>query len=242
MATIRSIADEAAVALGFTHDDSRLSFNALALYVKMAVDKIRYRSLVKDAVLDPRDGADMEETFVVDLTVNTANDTVPWNCQYFNIPCDLYDLPFDGGLRWVRYHRPSLALNCPPSIAGAVFTHTSLGSLSRLYDLAYECPREDRPYVARDRFRVYVFGVHPAVTKLHVGLFCSVPDLADMDPDETLPLSPGVLGDVRRLVIDSARLALMIPERLQNDGRDLTQPQPTEKQVSINDPINIVGE
>ena len=47
---------------------------------------------------------------------------------------------------------------------------------------------------------------------------------------------------MRRLVIDNARFALLLPERLRNDGRDLDAPQPTEKQVSINDPINIIGE
>ncbi|HMZ48692.1 MAG TPA: hypothetical protein PLP28_06925, partial [Flavobacteriales bacterium] len=175
MATIRTIADEVAVALGFTHDDARLSFMALAYHVKLAVDKLRGRALAKDMVGDQRRAEDMLEVFAVDVVANTANDTVAWNCLYFDLPHDLYDLPFGGGLAWVRYHRPSLPLNCPPGIAGAEFTHTTLGDLGRLYRLAYEVPREDRPYVARDRYRVYLFGVNPLVKKLLVGLHCALP-------------------------------------------------------------------
>jgi hypothetical protein len=50
--------------------------------------------------------------------------------------------------------------------------------------------------------------------------------------------------DVRKLVLDSAKFSLMVPERLSNDGRDLQPGEQirTEKQVSVNDPINIVGE
>ncbi len=149
-------------------------------------------------------------------------------------------LPFDGGLAWVRYHRTNLPAHCPPDIAGRPFNHTTIGALSNLYNLAYKRPEPQRPYVARDRYRVYVFGVNDLVTKLHVGLFCTLPDMADMDPDAELPLPPDVIYDIRRMVIDSARLSLLIPERLQNDGADIKEPVRTEKQVSINDAINIV--
>ena len=243
MATVRSIADEVAITLGFAHDDARLSFNALAYHVKIAVDKITARSLAKDMRAgDPRTMSNQLEVFTVPVTNNEANDDIPWNCLYFDLPKEIYNLPFDGGLAWVRYHRPSLPLNCPPGIAGKDFTHTTLGSLSRLWNTEYEKPKESRPYVARDKDRVYIFGVNPLVSKLLVGLYCALPDLIDMDPDETIPLQAHHLSDVRRLVIDNARFALLLPERLRNDGRDLDAPQPTEKQASINDPINIIGE
>ena len=89
MATIRTIADEVAVALGFTHDDARLSFMALAYHVKLAVDKLRGRALAKDMVGDQRRAEDMLEVFAVDVVANTANDTVAWNCLYFDLPSSL---------------------------------------------------------------------------------------------------------------------------------------------------------
>jgi len=281
MASLFSIADEVAVALGFTHDDSRLNRIALAYYVQIAVDKANSRRLTKDYSRDLRGASDNLERFIVDLQLNDPN--IPFPCMYFDLPATLLSLPFDGGLAWVRYHRTNIPAHCPPDIAGRPFNHTTIGALSNLYNLAYKRPEPQRPYVARDRYRVYVFGVNDLVTKLHVGLFlsnlynlaykrpepqrpyvardryrvyvfgvndlvtklhvglfCSLPDMADMDPDAELPLPPDVIYDIRRMVLDSARLALLIPERLQNDGRDLTEPVRTEKQVSINDPINIV--
>lgn len=242
MATIRTIADDVAVSLGFTHDDPRLSLPALAWYVKLAADKVVSKTLAKDmAKGDPRNMTTFLEVFTVDVTVNDANTTVPWNCLYFVLPRDIYNLPFDGGIAWVRYHRPSLPLNCPPAVSGASFTHTTIGALSRIYEAAYERPCPERPYVATDKDRVYLFGVNPLVKKLLVGLYCALPDLMDMDPDAEIPLTPDLIADVRRLVVDCARTGMMLPERLKNDGRDLDAPAPVDKQVSINDPVNIIA-
>lgn len=238
MASLFSIADEVMMSLGLSHDDARINRIAMAYYVLIAVDKLNARRLTKDSSTDIRQASDRLEQFIVDLQLNDP--LIPWPCMYFNLPAELYDLPFDGGLAWVRYHRTNLPPHCPPSIAGRPFSHTTLGALSNLYEQAYKRPDPRRPYVARDKYRVYVFGVNDLISKLHIGLFCTLPDMADMDPDAPLPLPPDAISDVRRMVIDSARLALLIPERLANDGRDLTEPVRTEKQVSINDGINIV--
>lgn len=238
MASLFSIADEVIVSLSLHHDDARIGRIAMAYYVQIAVDKVNSRRITKDYSRDIRGASDNLERFIVDLQLNDPN--IPFPCMYFDLPATLLSLPFDGGLAWVRYHRSNLPAHCPPDIAGRPFNHTTIGALSNLYNLAYKRPEPQRPYVARDRYRVYVFGVNDLVTKLHVGLFCTLPDMADMDPDAELPLPPEAVADVRRMVIDSARLALLIPERLANDGRDLTEPVRTEKQVSIKDPINIV--
>lgn len=238
MASLFSIADEVSMSLGLSHDDARIGRIAMAYYVLIAVDKFNARRLTKDYSKDIRSASDNLERFIVDVQLNDPG--IPYPCMYFDLPAELYSLPFDGGLAWVRYHRTNLPPHCPPDIAGRPFSHTTLGALSNLYGSAYKRPEPRRPYVARDKYRVYVFGVNDLVTKLHVGLFCSLPPFADIDPDAELPLPPDAVADVRRMVIDSARLGLMIPERLANDGRDLTEPVRTEKQTSINDPINII--
>jgi hypothetical protein len=244
MATILSIADDVMNALSMSHDDRLLNRVAIAYNVKIAVDRLRAQAISKDYHGDIREASDMMELFVVDVTNHTADATIEWDCMYFDLPRELYDLPFDGGLAWVRYHRTGLPANCPPQLARTVFTHTTLGSLSALWDMTYQAPCDTRPYVARDKDRVYVFGVQQQVTKLHVGLFCALPNLdqlTDENINDDIGLPPEKLMAVRKLVIDSARFSLQLPERLKNDGRDLEPNQPirTERQVSLNDPLNI---
>lgn len=248
MATLFSIADEVAVTLALDHDDTRENRIVLAYYVKMAVDKINDRRLTKDYSGDVRSSASNIETFVVDVVqqqspfVLSGDDGAAYPCLFFELPANLLNLPFDGGLVWVRYYRPALQLNCPPAIAGAQFTISTLGALSTVYGMAYQRPSESRPYVARDRYRCYVFGCNPLIRKLHIGLLCSTPDMRDIDPNAPLPIPDEYLMDVRKLVIDSARLSLLVPERLKNDGTDEPLPVRTEKQTSLNDPANIIGE
>jgi len=245
MATILSIADDVMNALSMSHDDRLLNRVAIAYNVKIAVDRLRAQAISKDYHGDIREASDMLEQFVVDVTNHAADATIEWDCMYFDLPRELYDLPFDGGLAWVRYHRTGLPANCPPQVARAQFNHYSIGELSSIYDPdGYERPCPTRPGVARDKDRVYVFGVEPQVTKLHVGLFCALPNLdqlTDENINDDIGLPPEKLMAVRKLVIDSARFSLQLPERLKNDGRDLEPNQPirTERQVSLNDPLNI---
>ena len=237
--TLWQITDDVAVALGMTVDDARLNRVALAYYVKMAVDKVRDQIIGKSYTTGIVQASDMLETFVVDVTQNDPDAAgIPWRCMYFDLPHDLYSLPYDGGLAWVRYHRPTLPANCPPALAGTVFTHTTLGALSNLYELKYQSPEPLRPYTARDRYRVYVFGVNSMITKLHVGLFCTLPDFTEIDPNEQVSIPAEYLLAVRKMVIDAARFSLQLPERLQNDGRDLEQPIRTERQLYQSDPLN----
>lgn len=242
--TILQLADDVGVALGFTHDDALLNRTALVYNVKLAADRIRSQMLSKDQSGDIRNSSDMLETFIVDVTVNQANANIQWDCMYFDLPRELYSLPYDGGLAWVRYHRTGLPPNCPPQIARTTFTHTTLGSLSGLFGAIYEAPCDTRPYVARDKDRVYLFGVQQQVTKLHVGLFCSLPNLdeiTDANINADLGIPPEKLLAIKKLVIDTSRFSLQLPERLKNDGRDLDPGQPirTERQVSLNDPLQL---
>lgn len=118
MATLFSIADEVAVSLGMTHDDARENRGTLAYYVKIAVDKLNDRRLTKDYSGDQRSSASNIETFVVDVVhqvapfVPSGDAGAPEECLFFEMPANLLNLPFDGGLVWVRYHRPTLPLNC----------------------------------------------------------------------------------------------------------------------------------
>ena len=239
--TIFQIADDVANALGFTTDDRLINRVAIAYNVKIAIDKIRDQIIQKAYSSDIRQVQDMLETFEVDVEDHVADSEIPWNCMFFDLPVELYSLPYDGGLAWVRYHRNSLPRHCTPQIARTSFNHYSLGELSNVYASEYERPNGARPGVARDKYRVYVFGVDPQITKLHVGLFAALPNFTDLDPNEEVSLPSEYLLAVKKLVLDTTRFSLQLPERYKNDGRDLEPGQPirTERQVSLNDPLNL---
>lgn len=241
--TLFNIADEVAVALGYTTDDARMNRIALAYNVKIAVDKVRDQIITKSISIggDQRQAADMLEVFVVNTAWHQAADQNDWNYHYFELPRKLYSLPGDGGLNWVRYNRNDLPRNCTPSIARAVFTHTTLGALSGLYGSTYQMPSNVQPYVARDKDRVYIYGVDPQVKTLLVGLYCTLPDFTSINPNEDVDIPEEYLLTVKKMVIDTCRFSLMVPERLKVDGRDLEPNQQirTERLSSINDPANI---
>jgi len=238
--TIFQIADDVMVSLSMTHDDRILNRISVAYNVKIAVDKIRDQIIAKAYNSDIRQVQDMLETFVVDVENHVADTEIPWNCMFFDLPVELYSLPYDGGLAWVRYHRNSLPRHCTPQIARTSFNHYSLGELSNVYAAEYEQPNGARPGVARDKYRVYVFGVDPQITKLHVGLFAALPNFTDLDPNEEVSLPSEYLLAVKKLVLDTTRFSLQLPERYRSDGRDLEPGQPirTERQVSLNDPLS----
>lgn len=241
--TLFNIADEIAVALGMIHDDSRMNRIALAYNVKIAIDKVRDQIITKSISLggDQRQAADMLEVFTVTPAWHPADATINWDYHFFDLPRALYSLPGDGGLNWVRYNRAGLPRNCPPTVASAVFTHTTLGALSGLYGSTYQSPKNTRPYVARDKDRVYLFGVDPQVRSLLVGLYCTLPDLTEIDPNAEIDIPAEYLLTVKKMVIDACRFSLLVPERLKNDGRDLEPNQQirTERLSSINDPANL---
>jgi len=239
--TILQLADSVAVELGFAHDDARLNRTSMLFNAKLAVDKIKGRMLSKDYMGDIRQSSDMLQTAMVDVVIHEADNVIPWDCMYFDLPAELYSLPYDGGLAWVRYLRNNLPPNCTPQIARVPFSHTTLGSLSALYGMAYQAPSAASPYVARDKYRVYVFGVDRQIKTLHVGFFAALPNLENMDPNEQIDLPPEYLMAAKKLILDASRFSLQLPERLRNDGRDLDPDQPlrTERPVSVNDPLNI---
>lgn len=238
--TLFQIADEVAVALGYTHDDARMNRIALAYNVKIAVEKLRDQIITRTISIggDQRQAADMLEVFVVTPSWHEASGQNDWSYHFFDLPCDLYSLPHDGGLSWVRYNRHNLPRNCTPTIAKAVFTHTTLGALSAFYGSTYQKPSPKQPYVARDKDRVYIYGVDQQVKSLIIGVFCALPDFTEIDPNEKVDIPEEYLLPLKKMVIDTCRFSLMVPERLKNDGRDLEPNGPirTERMMSINDP------
>lgn len=240
MPTIQEITDDIAVTIGETFDDAGRLL-ALMRNVVIAIDKVK-SSILEDHLKknDYRGASDSATRFIVTVDTFTATDDTLFDYHAFVLPAEIYSLPYDGGISWVRYHKNGLPPDCPPQIARARFTGTSLDALTTLYGSAYQTPCAKRPYYARDDKRVYIFGVDPSVKTLDIGLFAAIPPFAEIDPDAQVSIPPESMMTVKRLVLSAERFALQIPEeRLKNDGRDLEPNQVvrTDQTISVNDPI-----
>lgn len=243
--TYSEFVDDVLVSMGFTHDDA-LFYRDNALQNTIYCESLL---VTQDLSRDLGVGGGglaathKSEVVVVPVTYNETPTDSNWPYLYFDLPGEVYDLPFDSGVGSISYWRPALPVSCPPSWAGAKFTQTTFGSLTGLYGSPYQKPREDRPYYVRYRAgtadRVALFGMSPLVTKLLVQVYYA-PRYASVLFSDTMLIDPHRLHDLKRLVLDMSAWPLGIPqERLKNDGRDMEPNQVVapRKLVSVNDPI-----
>lgn len=243
MSTYKQFIDDVAVAMGMVVDDAVWSPDNLLLNTIYCENLLVKQELSKDIGLsgDGVSGTHKREIVCVPLTHVECDDECSWEHAYFDLPSEVYDLPFDGGVSMMRYAN---GCGCPPSIMGTSFTLTSLERLSSLRLTSYQSPREDRPYFARyitatGTDRVGVFGVSPIISKLLVGVYY-VPRFGTMPLSAPMRIDPDMLLKLKQLVLTMSAWPLGIPQdRLKNDGADfepgqVVLPRPL---ISINDPI-----
>lgn len=244
MTTYGEFVDDCLVALGMIHDDRLWYRDNMLMNVLHQEALLVTRSIARDYMPggSPLESAQRRSTVIVPVVYNEAPDDAEWSHLYFDIPSQVYNIPHDSGVM-VRYHRPSLPVNCKPSVAGAVFTPATLEQLSGIYGHRRLKPREDRPYYVRtrsgDKDRVRLYGVSPLITKLLVGLMAA-PRYEAVSYSDSMQANPHQLADLKRLVLTMSVWPLGIPqERLRNDGRDMEPNQVvnTRPLVSINDQI-----
>jgi len=242
--TYAQLRDEIAKALGYVHDDSLFSQDALLADIVHAANKLSAQDL--NTELTPRaDGRGAQDKLthkIVNVVYNPTPDDTEWAYHWLVLPDNVQDLTNGGGISLVRYHRPSLPVNCAPSIARATFTQTTTASLSAIYDSKWQRPKASRPYFARaydsGQDRIYLFGLDPSITKVIVGMYVAT-NFLTVDPDEEIRLGPHRIFDLKRMVLMMNMWPLQLPqERLKNDGRDFEPDTPiqTSPIISVNDP------
>lgn len=248
MPTYAQIADDILVTLGMSFDDALRHRGAVYYNIKLVVDKLNKQLLSRDQkVGDYKAMADKVSTFIVPVVWNDVDDDVvtDFDAVYFNLPSEVYDLEFGGGVNAIRYLRNEIPMECPPAMARTPFTQTTLASLSAIYDSEYQKPSPKQPYFARGRFngkdRVYLFGLRQEARNLLVNLY-TTPSFVDIDPDEEVNLPPELLHTAKQLLLSMESWLLQIPqERLSNDGRDLKPDQTvrTSPTISLNHPSQL---
>lgn len=230
--------DEIKLALGETIDDAMLDDGAIAYHTGLGINKLRKRfanRMVRGN--DARGLMDFVSTFAP-ITLETD---ATLGYRYFTMPGEIYDLPNGRGIDYISYYKNDLPWNCPPQVARAQFDATTWREFRMLYADPIEAPSPERPRYIQDPSRCYVFGVQPQVLTVQVGLVLAFDPLSIVDLDETIPLPPEAMYDLRRLVLGAGNWILLQPnERLSNDGRDFPvgqQKPQTQVPISVNDPI-----
>lgn len=114
--TFAQLRDEIAVALGYVHDDSLFSQDALLADIVHAANKLSTQDL--NGELTPRsDGRGAQDKLthrILNLVYNPTPGDTEWAYHWTVLADSIQDLTNGGGVSLVRYHRPSLPVNCPP--------------------------------------------------------------------------------------------------------------------------------
>lgn len=245
MPTYAQIADDVAIALGYTFDDALRKRGQIAYNVKLVRDKLAKQILSGDAQRnDPRSSSDIMITAIVPVTWNDADDAVvtDFDAVYFDLPFPVIGSMYDSGINFIRYLRNEIPMECPPAVSLTPFTGTTLASLNAIYGSAYQRPSAKQPYYARakagNKDRVYLFGIRDKVKHLLIGIYAGS-DFLTMSLDDDINLPDDKLHTLKKMVMEMEAWSLQIPqERLMNDGRDM-QPEQivrTSPIMSVNHP------
>jgi hypothetical protein len=245
MPSYAQIADDVAIALGMSHDDSIRKRNQIAYNVKLVRDKLAKQILAGDAQRnDPRSSSDILITAIVPVTWNDVDDDVvtDFDAVYFDLPFPVIGSAYDSGINFIRYLRNDIPMECPPAVSRTPFTGTTLASLNAIYGSAYQVPSPKQPYYARaragNRDRVYLFGIRDKVKNLLIGIYASA-DFMTMSLDDDINLPDDKLHTLKKMVMEMEAWSLQIPqERLKNDGRDFEPGEVvrTSPIISVNHP------
>lgn len=245
MPTYAQVADDVAIALGYTADDSLRKRNQIAYNVKLVRDKPAKQILAESyGKHDPRGGSDLLTTEIVAVTWNDVGDAIvnDFDAVYFDLPSSVIGVDHDGGINAIRYLRNDIPMECPPFAALNPFTGTTLASLSTIYGSAYQRPSPKQPYYARanagNKDRVYLFGIREKVKHVWISIYATA-DFMTMSLDGDINLPDEKLHTLKQMVMQIELGILQVPqERDKNDGRDFEPGQitRTNSPISINHP------
>ena len=245
MPTWGQVVDDIAVAMGFTHDDALRHRGAILYNAVIIANKLKNQQIKKHEKTGDAMGISyMVSTIIVPVTHVDVDDNVvtDFDASYFDLPVPIMDLDYGNGINMVRYLRNNLPPNCPPAVARTPFTQTTLPAVYNLYKSAYQAPRADRPYFARNKAgsidRAYLFGVPAGVTHLLLSIYAAA-DFTSVSFDDEVDLPQHLFQSMKKLILELESWMLQIPqERLGNDGRDFQPGQVVQTRpiISVNAP------
>lgn len=246
--TYGDLIDDILMTLGYTHDDALRHRAAVAYNMAIVIDRLKRQRIDKDMMsgMGSRGVTDVATTFILPIMQETYLN----GRNYFTLPGDVYDIRVNGGVEYIAYANNS---NCDRALKGKRFTLCSPAEVHNLEGDAFQRPSPAVPYYYRARLnngvdtfsdRVWLLGPGATVEYVEVGLYLTIGDIEDIDPEAQIDLPADMVYLVKRMLLDMERWLLLVPQqRLKSDGRDFapyqgSQPFQPPKEGSVNDPIN----
>ena len=190
---------------------------------------------------EKRDSGAFMSTFVLAVEQDTA---MANNRLFVTLPESIYDYDLDGGIVSLSYYVADATV---PEFTKQDIFRSDPGRLHIANKSTYQRQSSKQPYFIREGSRLYLHGVASIdlVPNLEAKLFCNLPDISKVNPDDPFPFPKELLYPLKRAILDMGRFALALPgEHLKNDGTNRPENQTAgkpEKTVSVADPVANTG-
>jgi len=236
---LRHIVDDIEVDLKQNFDDQQITKAQIAYWTIIVANRLRSQHIEK------RSSGAFLTTFaeIPVLVSDVVGDNLVRYRKYFDLPDCIYDFNEDKGIAYISYSvDPELPDDLPP-LTQVNFARTTPAALKSIYMNPDTKPDEKNPYFYRSSGRIYLLGLDCIdIDYVEVGLYLTIDPVTEIDLDEDFEFPEELLSVLKRQVLDMGRFALLIPNERINDGNDSTPSNrvPTNKLVSVNDPVNKV--
>ena len=237
---LRFVVDDIAKDLKQTFDDKQITKPQIAYWVLMVGNRLKSQHIQK------RDSGAFLQTFAnipIETVATTVNPNTIAGRKRIILPRCIYDYHLDSGIKYLSYWvEEDIWEQCPPRFTKVNFTRTAPGhAAERLCFDKDELPSPSNPYFWRTGDSIYFLGIEKVPVKaVEIGIFATLDPLTEIKLDEPFDFPDELLIILKRQVLDLGRFVLQVPEERQNDGENIILPQtvPTQKLVSVNDPVN----
>lgn len=236
---LRFVVDDIAKDLKQTFDDKKITKSQITYYVLLVGNRMKAQKIEK------RDSGNNLKIFAavpVETVAVTDNPNTIAGRKRIILPKSIYDFNKDGGIKYISYWRDAdIGKNCPPRFGTVNFVRTAPDIAYRLYYREDEEPTPANPYFYVAGDSVYFLGIEKVpIATVEVGLYSTLEPITSISLDQPFDFPEENLLILKRQVLDLARFSLQIPEERINEGEGDVQTNqiPTQKIVSVNDPIN----
>tara|TARA_R110002020_G_scaffold148779_5_gene324849 strand:- start:17343 stop:18080 length:738 start_codon:yes stop_codon:yes gene_type:complete len=218
MATYRYVAKDIQTSMKKAFDDADVRLTQILYWVQVIANRLRY-----EGYLETESGLYLSTFTEVTILTDTKGR------QYFDLPSQIMDLPFEKGIKYITYNYDTGCCCTGANFAQVYFQPTNVSSVHRLYLDEYEKPTTSNPYFYRlgDKYngvavnRVYLVGTECIDVKdVEIGLLLSLDPAAVCSLDDVIPLPDEKIEGLMKEVLQLGRFVMMMPEERVNQGAD----------------------
>jgi len=146
--------------------------------------------------------------------------------KYFDLPVQILDLSNEKGIHTLTYNEETCCCE-GPIFAQRFFQPTRMSEAHRLYGDPYEKPSPSNPYFYRvankvdtvSVNRVYLLGLECiVVTDIKIALLEALDPRQTCSLDDEIPLSPDLVIELQRQLLQIGRFVMLVPDERVNDG------------------------